>query len=78
MLDIDTVGTFNMSRAAFESLKKTGSSGTAGSQKGGLIINISATLHYGATWYQSHASAAKVVQCDFRCLVVHLSVTVVW
>jgi len=22
-------------------------------------VNISATLHYGATWYQAHASAAK-------------------
>lgn len=25
----------------------------------GVVINISATLHYGATWYQAHASAAK-------------------
>lgn len=25
-----------------------------------MIINISMTLHYGATWYQTHASAAKV------------------
>jgi len=39
-----------MSQAAFEELKKAGDS---------LIVNISATLHYGATWYQSHASAAK-------------------
>ncbi len=26
---------------------------------GGSVINISMTLHYGATWYQSHACAAK-------------------
>ncbi|OQS01141.1 peroxisomal 2,4-dienoyl-CoA reductase [Achlya hypogyna] len=49
VLDIDTVGTFNMSRAAF----------TALSSHGGSIINISATLHKYATWYQVHASAAK-------------------
>lgn len=26
---------------------------------GGSIINISANLQYGATWFQAHASAAK-------------------
>jgi len=50
VMDIDAVGTFNMSRAAFPHLKAAGSS---------LILNVSATLHYGATWYQVHASAAK-------------------
>ena len=40
VMDIDTVGTFNMSLAAFPELCKTK----------GRIINISATLHYGATW----------------------------
>jgi peroxisomal 2,4-dienoyl-CoA reductase len=50
-MEIDTVGSFNMSRAAFKALKVA--------PEGGLIINISATLHYGATWYQTHASAAK-------------------
>lgn len=50
-MEIDTVGSFNMSRAAFKALKVAA--------EGGLIINISATLHYGATWYQTHASAAK-------------------
>ncbi|XP_028057666.1 peroxisomal 2,4-dienoyl-CoA reductase-like isoform X2 [Camellia sinensis] len=29
------------------------------SSRGGIIINISATLHYTATWYQIHVSAAK-------------------
>ncbi|KAF8072826.1 Peroxisomal 2,4-dienoyl-CoA reductase [Scenedesmus sp. PABB004] len=50
VMEIDAVGTFSMSRAAFDALAAA---------RGGVIINISATLHYGATWYQVHASAAK-------------------
>src|SRR5215203_2712714 len=49
VVDIDTKGTFNVCRAAFEELKKSA----------GLIINISATLHYLATPMQIHVSAAK-------------------
>lgn len=49
VVDIDTKGTFNVSRAAFEELKKSK----------GQIINISATLHYLATPMQIHVSAAK-------------------
>lgn len=49
VVDIDLGGTFNMCHAAFEALKATK----------GNIINISATLHYGATPLVSHASAAK-------------------
>ena len=52
VFDIDTLGTFTMSKAAFQGLKACGS---------GCIINISMTLHYGASWYQTHASAAKVI-----------------
>ncbi|KAL8265887.1 hypothetical protein R6Q59_003231 [Mikania micrantha] len=48
VIDIDAVGTFTMCHKALEHLKN-----------GGVIINISATLHYTATWYQIHASAAK-------------------
>ena len=44
VLEIDTLGTFQMSRAAHSYLKGSGS--------GGCIVNISATLHYGATFYQ--------------------------
>lgn len=51
VIDIDALGTYNMSFWAHEPLKR--------SNFGGSIINISATLHYGATWYQTHASAAK-------------------
>ena len=49
VVDIDTKGTFNVCRAAFEELKKSG----------GQVLNISATLHYGATPMQIHVSAAK-------------------
>ena len=50
VMEIDTLGTFNVSRASVDALKK---------HRGSSIVNISATLHYGATWYQAHASAAK-------------------
>ncbi|RLN26216.1 hypothetical protein BBJ28_00009206 [Nothophytophthora sp. Chile5] len=50
VMDIDAVGTFNMSRASFEPLKSSGD---------GRIVNITATLQKPATWYQVHASAAK-------------------
>lgn len=50
VMDIDAVGTFTMSRAAFKALAASSSP---------AVINISATLQYGATWYQVHASAAK-------------------
>jgi len=49
VLDIDTKGTFNVCRAAFEELKKSQ----------GQILNISATLHLSATPMQIHVSAAK-------------------
>ena len=49
VVDIDTKGTFNVCRAAFENLKDSK----------GQILNISATLHYLATPYQIHVSAAK-------------------
>mmetsp|Transcript_14297 Transcript_14297/g.20222 ORF Transcript_14297/g.20222 Transcript_14297/m.20222 type:complete len:289 (+) Transcript_14297:80-946(+) len=51
VMDIDAGGVFNMSTACFGALSETESQAT--------IVNISMTLHYGATWYQSHASAAK-------------------
>ncbi|GFH33288.1 peroxisomal 2,4-dienoyl-CoA reductase, partial [Haematococcus lacustris] len=43
VMEIDTVGTFTMSRAAFKALKAAPAP---------CVINISATLHYGATWWQ--------------------------
>ena len=49
VVDIDTKGTFNVCRAAFEQLK----------ENKGQILNISATLHYTATNMQIHVSAAK-------------------
>lgn len=50
VIEIDLVGTFNASRAAFEALQRAGD---------GLVLNISATLHYHGTPLQVHASAAK-------------------
>jgi peroxisomal 2,4-dienoyl-CoA reductase len=50
VIDIDLVGTFNASRAAFEPLRSSGA---------GLVLNISATLHYHGTPLQVHAAAAK-------------------
>jgi peroxisomal 2,4-dienoyl-CoA reductase len=50
VLDIDAAGTFNVCRAAFDAALR---------EKGGVILNISATLHYAATPLQVHASAAK-------------------
>jgi len=57
VLDIDTVGTYTMCYKAMKYLKKGGPGREPSS--GGLIINISATLHYTAAWYQIHVSAAK-------------------
>lgn len=50
VIDIDLIGTFHAVRAAFEPLRTSGS---------GLVLNISATLHYHGTPLQAHASAAK-------------------
>ncbi|CAI0555495.1 unnamed protein product [Linum tenue] len=57
-MDIDAVGTFTMCHAALKYLMK-GGLGRGSSEGGGSIINISATLHYTAAWYQIHVSAAK-------------------
>lgn len=56
VINIDTIGTFNMSRAAYRLLASRPNSPH---HDGGIIINISATLQYGATHWQAHASAAK-------------------
>jgi peroxisomal 2,4-dienoyl-CoA reductase len=50
VMDIDALGTFNASRAAFDRSMR---------DRGGTIVNVSATLHYGATHFQIHAAAAK-------------------
>lgn len=50
VMEIDTMGVFNMCSAALAPLKESGA---------GNILNITATLHYGATWWQGHPSAAK-------------------
>jgi peroxisomal 2,4-dienoyl-CoA reductase len=50
VLEIDTMGTFNVTKAVYSRYMK---------EKGGSIINISASLHYCGTLMQSHAGAAK-------------------
>ncbi|KAL4312966.1 hypothetical protein GQ457_01G036260 [Hibiscus cannabinus] len=57
VIDIDTVGTFIMSHEALKYLKKGGPGKDP--SIGGTIINITAVIHYPASWYQVHASAAK-------------------
>ncbi|KAL5773623.1 hypothetical protein ACOSQ2_013547 [Xanthoceras sorbifolium] len=57
VIEIDAVGTFMMCHEALKYLKKGGPGKEPSS--GGTIINISATLHYTASWYQIHVSAAK-------------------
>ncbi|KAG1365121.1 putative peroxisomal 2,4-dienoyl-CoA reductase [Cocos nucifera] len=57
VLDIDSVGTYTMCHEALKYLKKGGPG--KGPSTGGLILNISATLHYTASWYQIHLCAAK-------------------
>lgn len=49
VLQIDTVGTFLLSKYVNELCF----------QKGGVIINISANLHYNGTALQTHAGVAK-------------------
>lgn len=50
VVDIDLVGSFHVARAGFAALQQSGD---------GLVVNISATLHYHGTPLQLHASAAK-------------------
>jgi peroxisomal 2,4-dienoyl-CoA reductase len=50
VMEIDTVGTYTVSRAAFLAAMR---------DHGGSIVNISATLHYGGTALQVHAASAK-------------------
>jgi len=50
VIDIDLLGTFNATKACAEALMAC---------RDGLVLNISATLHYHGTPLQIHASAAK-------------------
>jgi peroxisomal 2,4-dienoyl-CoA reductase len=50
VIDIDAKGTWNVSRAAYRAWFK---------ERGGQILNISATLHYGGAPSQLHVAAAK-------------------
>ncbi len=50
VIEIDTIGTFNCTKAAFEVYMR---------DNGGSVVNISATLHYTGTVLQAHAGSAK-------------------
>ena len=66
VIEIDTLGTFNVSKAAFESLMKSATDG-----RDPNIINISATLHYMGTPMQAHVSTAKAgIDAMMRSLAV--------
>lgn len=62
VLEIDTLGTYNVSKAAFTK---------ALSRNGGSIINISATLHYTGMPLQVHAGSAKAAN---DAMIRHLAV----
>lgn len=49
VIEIDLLGTFNLTKAAVEHLKKSK----------GAIINVSATIYYTGLPFQQHAGAAK-------------------
>lgn len=51
VLEIDTMGTFQMSQQVFNQSMKA--------NKSGIIINISTTLHWNGSWGFAHAGAAK-------------------
>ncbi|XP_033108711.1 peroxisomal 2,4-dienoyl-CoA reductase-like [Anneissia japonica] len=50
VIEIDTIGTFNVSKAVYDKYLK---------DHGGVIINISATLAYKGQMLQAHAGPAK-------------------
>jgi len=50
VIEIDTLGTFNVSKAAFHKSLV---------HHGGVVLNISATLHYAGVPMQVHAGSAK-------------------
>lgn len=51
VLEIDTLGTFNMSQQVFKQAFKK--------QKSGVIINMSAYIHYNGGWGLVHSASAK-------------------
>ena len=51
VIEIDTLGTFNMSREVFNQAMK--------SQRSGTIINLSSSLHWNGFAFQSHSASGK-------------------
>ena len=50
VIEIDLLGTFNVTKACFDASLKA---------HGGTVLNITATLHYKGDLLQAHAGAAK-------------------
>ncbi|XP_068760952.1 peroxisomal 2,4-dienoyl-CoA reductase [(3E)-enoyl-CoA-producing]-like [Montipora capricornis] len=63
VIDIDTLGTFNVSKAVYNKCFKNNG--------GGSIINITATLHYNGQPFQCHAGSAKAA---IEAMMRHLAV----
>jgi len=57
VMEIDAIGTFTMSQAAFPLLKQSDAA---------CITNISATLQYGATWWQVSRAPGGGLLCPVR------------
>lgn len=62
VIDIDTLGTFNVSKVVFDKYMK---------DHGGVIINITALLHLRGTSMQAHAGSAKAA---IEALTKHMAV----
>ncbi|XP_031567510.1 peroxisomal 2,4-dienoyl-CoA reductase-like [Actinia tenebrosa] len=62
VFEIDTFGTFNVSKAVYNSWFK---------DHGGSVVNITATLHHAATPFQCHAGSAKAA---IEAMTRHLAV----
>ena len=62
VIDIDTIGTYNTTKAAYEKYFK---------ENGGNIINITATLQYRGSVMQTHAGCAKAA---IDAMIKHLAV----
>lgn len=62
VLEIDTVGTFHATRAAFDAWM---------SDHGGVVLSITATLHWNAMPMQCHAGSAKA---GIEALMRHLAI----
>lgn len=62
IMDINALGTFTMTRAAFESLRA--------SKFGGVVTSITSTRHYAAAWWQVTGAAKAAIDAFTRNLAL--------